>query len=60
MFGFRRHHAGDTCPECGKRKLIARIGRTIFTLWRPKPWLACDSQCTFPIWRCSRLQAEAT
>jgi hypothetical protein len=61
MIGFRRYHAGDTCPECGKRKLYAATGRSLFTFGRPRPWLLCEGhpRCGFATRRIASCPAAA-
>ncbi len=53
MIGFRHYHEGDVCPECGKRKLMAVVGRGLFSylfsFGKPQPWLMCEGypRCGF-------------
>jgi len=42
MVWFKRWHEGDTCPDCGKRRLVAAIGRSILTLGHPAQRLICE------------------
>lgn len=49
MFSFWKYHEGDTCPECGKRKLVAITGHSLVTLGRSAHWLVCEGypRCGF-------------
>ncbi len=61
VIGFRHYHEGDICPECGKRKLIAVVGRSLLTLGRLKPWLVCDGhpRCGFATRRIAKAHLAA-
>lgn len=61
MFGFRRYHEGDTCPDCCKGKLEHGTAVSITTLWRRREWLRCDRhpRCGFATRRIARDPAAA-
>jgi len=61
MFGFRKYHEGDTCPECSKRELMAITGRSLVTFGHPALWLVCDGypRCGFATRRILKNAPEA-
>lgn len=61
MFKFRKYKEGDTCPECGKRKLVAITGHSLLTFGLPAPWLICGGhpRCGFATMRIARKPVTA-